>query len=1156
MKKFILPFLLICTALNAQLVIPANVQRLTDGTNELLTPINAGTGKSIGIHTGGTFRFDSGGVFAGSASAFRMAIGAGTSSFDGAWSSLTGTPTTLAGYGITDPIVLTSGSYANPAWITSIAWSKISSTPTTLAGYGITDPVVTTAGSYANPSWITSLADSKLTGAYTASGQTMATSRILGRTTASSGAAEELTASAVIDLVGSTRGSVLYRGASGWSILTPGTSGYVLQSGGAGADPSYVAPSGGGTWGSITGTLSDQTDLQSALDGKQPLAAKLTSLAAMTWGANSLIYSPTSSTVGVVTTGNSGVLVTSSGGVPSIATDIPTAVTIGGGAIYRAGGTDVAVADGGTGIGSGTSGGILGFTGSGTIASSVALPANAIVLGGGAGATPTPLGSLGTTTTLLHGNASGAPTFSAVSLTADVSGILPSANGGLNNAFFGITGPASTLKTFTFPNADSTVLTDNAAVTVAQGGSGRATGTTAYALIATGTTATGAQQTLPNGATTELLVGGGASALPVWTTATGSGAPVRATSPTLVTPTLGVATATSINGNTLTTGTYTLTGSAGKTLTFTNNLTLSGTDGVVMTTPTTSFTAARTDAANTFTGVQGMTSPAITTSLTTPSTTFALVNTTATTVNFAGGASTALNIGNASGTTSMLGIIGFDGATASSSTAAIFPAATTSLSSIRLPHGSAPTSPVNGDVWTTTTGLNVRINGATQLLQSTTAPGSDTYVLFNDGGAFGADSGMSYNKTTDSLTLAGTLSSGSGSSVAGGLVLTQGTANSTGTTAIIIQAPTSVTSYNRTLEGSAGSTGVYIGTTSGTTVTDSRVAPGTSGNVLTSNGTTWVSSAAAGGTGANPSATIGLSAVNGSATTYLRSDGAPALSQAIAPTWTGVHTFTPALRTTGSVSYFTLTTPADTTLTASTEAIGANFTAATRQFSTGAITTQRERVFGAPTYGFVGASTITTAVNADFTAPIAGTNATLTNRWAMRADRAQVTSLFDASSATSQIGPLVDSVDGTTPLNNIIQTVASGTAYTLTATSAAVDFGTTDPIITIPNAGTYWVSMDIQYNYVGATFAANRQFDEKIRRTNNTAADVTGSAFSEFIPTLTTITDAGPHAHIGPFLYTTAGTTDTLQAFADVSVLPTAGSVTVTACVITAIRAY
>ena len=42
---------------------------------------------------------------------------------------------------------------------------------------------------------------------------------------------------------------------------------------------------------------------------------------------------------------------------------------------------------------------------------------------------------------------------------------------------------------------------------------------------------------------------------------------------------------------------------------------------------------------------------------------------------------------------------------------------------------------------------------------------------------------------------------------------------------------------------------------------------------------------------ANSSATIGLTAVNGAATTAARSDSAPALSQAIAPTWTAAHTF-------------------------------------------------------------------------------------------------------------------------------------------------------------------------------------------------------------------------------------------------------------------------
>ncbi len=40
---------------------------------------------------------------------------------------------------------------------------------------------------------------------------------------------------------GATRGSILYRGASGWVELTPGTSGYFLQSQGAGADPTYAS---------------------------------------------------------------------------------------------------------------------------------------------------------------------------------------------------------------------------------------------------------------------------------------------------------------------------------------------------------------------------------------------------------------------------------------------------------------------------------------------------------------------------------------------------------------------------------------------------------------------------------------------------------------------------------------------------------------------------------------------------------------------------------------------------------------------------------------------------------------------------------------------------------------------------------------------------
>lgn len=66
-------------------------------------------------------------------------------------------------------------------------------------------------------------------------------------------------------------------------------------------------------------------------------------------------------------------------------------------------GTDLAVADGGTGISSGTSGGVPYFSSTTTIASSGALTANQIVLGGGAGAAPTSSNLLSTSAAVTSG---------------------------------------------------------------------------------------------------------------------------------------------------------------------------------------------------------------------------------------------------------------------------------------------------------------------------------------------------------------------------------------------------------------------------------------------------------------------------------------------------------------------------------------------------------------------------------------------------------------------------------------------------------------------------------------------------------------------------------------------------------------------------------
>ncbi|UWU87926.1 hypothetical protein N2605_16240 [Bradyrhizobium yuanmingense] len=58
--------------------------------------------------------------------------------------------------------------------------------------------------------------------------------------------------SAVLDkLLGTTHGSVVYRGASSWSALSPGTLGQLLSSGGAGANPSWITANGTGTVTSV-----------------------------------------------------------------------------------------------------------------------------------------------------------------------------------------------------------------------------------------------------------------------------------------------------------------------------------------------------------------------------------------------------------------------------------------------------------------------------------------------------------------------------------------------------------------------------------------------------------------------------------------------------------------------------------------------------------------------------------------------------------------------------------------------------------------------------------------------------------------------------------------------------------------------------------------
>jgi len=134
-------------------------------------------------------------------------------------------------------------------------------------------------------------------------------------------------------------GGIVYSTASAMAILSgTATAGQMLQSGAS------AAP----TWSTATfpSTATSAGTILRA-DGTNWVAT--TATYPTTTSANQLLYSSSANVVAGLASAASGVLVTDGSSVPSISTNIPTAVTIGSAYIYRVGGTDVSLADGGTG---------------------------------------------------------------------------------------------------------------------------------------------------------------------------------------------------------------------------------------------------------------------------------------------------------------------------------------------------------------------------------------------------------------------------------------------------------------------------------------------------------------------------------------------------------------------------------------------------------------------------------------------------------------------------------------------------------------------------------------------------------------------------------------------------------------------------------------
>lgn len=133
-----------------------------------------------------------------------------------------------------------------------------------------------------------------------------------------------------------------------------------------------------------------------------------------------------------------------------------------------------------------------------------------------------------------------------------------------------------------------------------------------------------------------------------------------------------------------------------------------------------------------------------------------------------------------------------------------------------------------------------------------------------------------------------------------------------------------------------------------------------------------------------------------------------------------------------------------------------------------------------------------------------------------------------------------------------ITAYAAGTVYTLTATSALVDFGTTDPTVTLTVPGTYEIYASGVLKYNGATFAANQTVTLKLRRTNNTATDLTNATTTITTRIITTTTDSAGVFVIPTTFYTTTRNNDAISLYGSVSVVPSAGTITVEAASIQA----
>ncbi len=253
----------------------------------------------------------------------------------------------------------------------------------------------------------------------------------------------------------------------------------------------------------------------------------------------------------------------------------------------------------------------------------------------------------------------------------------------------------------------------------------------------------------------------------------------------------------------------------------------------------------------------------------------------------------------------------------------------------------------------------------------------------------------------------------------------------------------------------------------------------------------------------------------------------------------GQNNFVPSARTSGALSSFLLTQPANTNQTLSTEIPGFKFLGGSRQWATGAIATQRETYFSTTTYTAIGASVITNAYGLYVEAPTASTNITITNNYSLGLNGNLALDINNAVIQGTLGNLIINANNGNLLLRSFGATVAAINTNTIAFSPVATSSGISTTF-TVTNAAYTGQTLSTEipgFKYVGgsrqwATGAITTQRETYFSTTTYTAvgASVITNAYGAYFeaPTASTnvtITNLYALGLAGGSLGLAAGTT-------------------------------